>query len=209
MAALPGRLAGTLTDCGYLVLAVSPRLRSAYSRWARRRYARLAGAYAGHVGANALYLGPLQRLLEALPITPQRIVEIGAGTGVATEVLRRAYPTASLVAVDASLPMLSQLWTIAPDAIVRVAGDAFTLPLRSGVADLVIVHNAPFDLRELGRVAAPSGTVVVVLSSAQGVPAVLREWSMRRHQFTGWICAAEYRAGSGIAWVFRRRMDQR
>ncbi|MDQ7843396.1 MAG: class I SAM-dependent methyltransferase [Armatimonadota bacterium] len=203
MAAFLRALGGAVTDAGYLLLAASPPLRAAYRRWAKGRYRALALRYAATISDDPTYFAPLAALLQALgPAPPAIIAEVGAGTGGATLLLARAYPDAFLAAIDVSPPMLARLPPGGSGRIRRVAGDAFALPLRSRIADLVLVHNAPFDPAELFRAAASSGAVAVILSSAALLPRWLRRW--RPASPAGWQCVRELHAGRGIAWVFRR-----
>jgi len=208
-AAFLRRLTGAATDAGYLLLAASPPLRGVYRRWAQGRYRALALRYAATIGDDPTYFAPLAALLRTLePAPPAVIAEVGAGTGGATALLARRYPEAFLAAIDASPPMLAHLEPGERGRIRRIAGDAFALPLRSRVADLVLVHNAPFDPAELMRVAAPSGTVAVVLSSAAMLPRWLRRWRPGDSaSAAGWRCVRELRVERGIAWVFRRQAN--
>lgn len=202
--AVSRRLSGAITDLGYMILATSPRLRPLYRRWAGRRYRRLAASYRDLARADPVYLRPLRALLLQLDSAPDRIVEVGAGTGAATAVLMERYPRAALVAVDASLEMLMHFAARSPAAVRRVVGDAFALPLCAHSTDLALVHNAPFDLDELIRATSPSGVVVIVLSSARWIPPVIRARLLRTRQLPGWGCVLERTIGTGVVWVFRR-----
>jgi ubiquinone/menaquinone biosynthesis C-methylase UbiE len=85
----------------------------------------------------APYAGLLAQRAKAL--APRRILETAAGTGVVTEALSRALPSAEIVAIDLNEPMLAQ-------AAQRVSGpnlrfqpaDALDLPFRDGEFDLVV-----------------------------------------------------------------------
>ena len=197
------RLTGVLTDLGYLLLAVIPPLRPGYRRWAQARYARLAPGYDGTVRRDPGYTAALQALLSSPVIErPRIVVEVGAGTGTATALLARRYPGALLVAIDCSPSMLERL-PQRDGRVRRVVGDAFAAPLRPGAADLIVVHNAPFDPGELRAALAAGGRLAVVLSSAGLLPGPLRRWFrgvLARPD--GWE-VRELRAGTGIAWVAR------
>lgn len=86
-------------------------------------------------------------------------VDIAAGTGQASHPLSKWFE--QVVACDASLDQLrgSASWK----AVQRIAADAEKLPLRDGVADLVVVAQAlhwfatPDFFREARRVLAPNG----------------------------------------------------
>jgi malonyl-CoA O-methyltransferase len=96
------------------------------------------------------------RMLERLPLVrlaPKRIVDVGCGRGEGLLALKRQYPEAALVGVDASLGAIRRareslaapsrgffarmLRSDADPIAALVAGDAHALPLKNGSADLV------------------------------------------------------------------------
>ncbi len=196
---LPRRTAAALTDLGYLLAAAFPSLQRPLRWWARFRYRRLARQYARVVETDAAYFTPLTRVLGDLPDAAV-IVEVGAGTGAATHLLRQRYPHAAIAAVDLSPSMLSRFSAAGAEVL---AGDAYALPVRDDVADLAVAHNAPFSLRELVRIVRPGGVAVVALSSAGWIPAVLSRWLIGRAA-SSTIRAQARRAGAGAAWVFQK-----
>jgi SAM-dependent methyltransferase len=198
------RLLGALTDLGYLILCASPRLRPLYRRWAGRRYRGLAPVYGGLAQEDPMYLDSLRIALERLEIAPRWIAEVGAGTGAATAVLLDRFPAAAVIAVDLAFQMLRQIPRSPEDAVHRVVGDAFALPLRTGSTDLTVVHNAPFDLGELLRATTRSGLVLIVLSSARWVPRALRARLVRGRHLRLDASGEQWTSGPGVAWVFRR-----
>lgn len=72
------------------------------------------------------------------PRTPARIVDLGAGTGIATRLL--AARNGRAIALDPGLVMLRA--GIADARVVRAAGTAEKLPLRDGSVDLLTAFNA-------------------------------------------------------------------
>jgi SAM-dependent methyltransferase len=188
-----------LTDLGYLLGALSPHLRRLARGWARPRYGRLAGRYDRHVQTDSSYFAPLLRILDRLP-DANVIVDVGAGTGAATRRLQQRYPRAKIVAIDLSPPMLSRL----PTGITAVIGDASALPVLSGSADLVVVHNAPFAPNELYRVVRVGGTIAIVLSAARAIPPLLARLAFQRAAPGPVAQVEEHRAGAGVAWIIRR-----
>lgn len=199
------RLFGALTDLGYMVLGASPWLRPLYRRWAASRYRYLAASYAGLAHDDPAYLRPLHALLAELALSPERIVEVGAGTGAATAVLLERYPQATIVAVDISPQMLRQIRGSPSTRLHRVVGDAFALPLCAQRTGFALVHNAPFDLDELIRITRPSGAVAIVLSSARWIPSAVRARLLRDRWPRGWMCVREQTIGAGVLWIFRPR----
>lgn len=92
------------------------------------------------------------------------VVEVGAGTGIATRHMARR--GASVVAVDIGSEMLRRLRHHDPTALVALA-DGEALPFRDGVADLVCYAQAwhwvrvPVAAAEAARVLRPGGSLAV------------------------------------------------
>ena len=108
-------------------------------RHVRHAFGRAADSYE----ANAVLQDEVQqRLLERLDVValdPQCVLDVGAGTGRGTAMLRKRYPHAQVVALDLALPMLTaarrhRTW-LRPFA--RVCADAGALPFAEASVDLV------------------------------------------------------------------------
>jgi demethylmenaquinone methyltransferase / 2-methoxy-6-polyprenyl-1,4-benzoquinol methylase len=103
---------------------------------------------------------------EALALRPgERVLDVGAGTGVSTEELGRS--GAYAVGADLSVGML-RAGRRTRKSVPLVAGDALRLPFPDGVFDAVTISFALRNvtdtgaaLRELGRVVRPGGRLVV------------------------------------------------
>lgn len=75
----------------------------------------------------------------AKALSPSRILETAAGTGIVTEALHRALPKAEIVATDLNQPMLDQAQRRVPAAGIRfVQADALNLPFEDSSFDLVV-----------------------------------------------------------------------
>ncbi len=102
----------------------------------------------------------------ALQLQPgERVLDLGAGTGVSTEELARS--GAYVVGLDISLGMLA-VGRRARPKVPLVAGDALNLPFADATFDAVTtsfvirnVANTPAALRELARVTKPGGRLVI------------------------------------------------
>lgn len=105
----------------------------------RRAFSRAANGYEAHA---VLQEEVQQRLLERLddhPLAAQRVLDVGAGTGRGTALLRKRHPQAQLVALDIALPMLvaarrHRSWR---RPFARVCADAEALPFAEAAFDLV------------------------------------------------------------------------
>jgi demethylmenaquinone methyltransferase/2-methoxy-6-polyprenyl-1,4-benzoquinol methylase len=102
----------------------------------------------------------------ALALRPgERVLDVGAGTGVSTEELGRS--GAFAVGADLSIGMLSAGRRARPD-VPLLAGDALRLPFADATFDAVTISfalrnvvDAEGALREFGRVTRPGGRLVV------------------------------------------------
>lgn len=138
-------------------------------RCARRAFGRAADSYDA---AAVLQHEVGERMLERLDyvkLQPQRVLDIGCGTGLTTEKLLRRYPKAEVIALDFSLPMLERTrrrgrWLRRPRC---VCGDLDRLPLASQSVDLVY-SNAAIQwsadpagaIAEMHRVLRPGGLLM-------------------------------------------------
>jgi malonyl-CoA O-methyltransferase len=121
--------------------------------------------------------------LDELKVSPQRILDLGAGTGQASRALKRRYPQALTVAADIAPGMLARAkmqsrWL---RRFERVRADAYALPFRAASFDLVFSSlmlqwcddlDAVFG--ELARVLAPGG-LLLFSTFGPGTLAELRE----------------------------------
>lgn len=137
----------------------------------RRAFARAAAVYEQH---DALQREVSQRLREQLRFcstAPQRILDLGAGTGLGSAALARDYPQAHVVALDLALPMLHAARRHAGwrgRRYARVAGDALHLPFADGAFDVLhsnlciqwIADPRPLFV-ELLRVLRPGGFLLL------------------------------------------------
>jgi len=134
-------------------------------RWVRRSFDRASATY----DASAVLQGEVRSLLlerlDLTALTPQVVLDAGAGTGAACRALKTRYPKARVLAVDSAAGMLRSAaarrsWF---RPFFNVAADATRLPLADGSVDLVLSNfmlpwcdpDAVF--AEFRRVLAPRG----------------------------------------------------
>jgi ubiquinone/menaquinone biosynthesis C-methylase UbiE len=196
-------LRAVLTDLSYLVQAAFPGTGRRLVPIFRRRYRRLAPRYEAHVVARSPGYDAALRAALGLPaLSPRWCADIATGTGAAARLLRARFPQARIVAVDLSAEMLGSHQ--GDPAVARIVGNSWALPLADGQLDLAVVQNAPPGLSELARVVRPGGFVLVSLSSAGGLPAVVRNALLRRGTPPSLRAGPAMVAGSGVTWVFRK-----
>lgn len=133
--------------------------------WVRRSFDRASATYDDAAVLQAEVRGELLERLLLTDLTPRRVLDMGTGTGHAGRELKRRYPTAEVIALDASLGMLRaarrrRSW-LRP--FVRLCADAERLPLPDGSIDLILsnfmLHWSDPDavFAECRRVLTPRG----------------------------------------------------
>ena len=138
-------------------------------RQVRRRAGRAAATFEQH---DVLEREVEQLLLDRLGFylqTPQRVVDVGAGTGRGTAALKKRYPKAEVIAIDTAVPMLQAArhhsgW-LRP--FLRVAAEATALPLADDSVDILHanlcfqwVNDLAALFAECTRVLKPGGFLV-------------------------------------------------
>ena len=140
---------------------------------------------------------------------PERILDVGCGTGEDALFLAREFPRASVRGVDISSEMIATAQRkVGLDPEGRIAfrvADAADLPYSGESFDLVVQVNVPPFFAEITRVLRPGGAVIVVASLGDATPfytppSVL-ERGFRRHGIERHDAGE---AGSGTWWVGRR-----
>ena len=99
---------------------------------------------------------------------PKRILDLGSGTGYGSELLRRRFPDAEIIALDIAPQMLEYARAHRPVAEAYVAADAEQLPLADGCIDLVFssfalqwCYRLPKLFAEIRRVLAPASHTLI------------------------------------------------
>ena len=104
--------------------------------------------------------------------SPERVLDVGTGTGSLLELLHASYPHAGLTGVDIALNMCRRTGEKLGDVCLTVNADAECLPFRPGIFDLVVsasvlqwVEDLSATLHEMHRVVRPGGNVMVAFFS--------------------------------------------
>jgi ubiquinone/menaquinone biosynthesis C-methylase UbiE len=149
-----------------------PRLWRLFRRPVRAQFERLAPSWEHRRDAETLTT--LNAALDRLDDPPQRILDVGTGTGIAARGLARRYPDAEVIGVDLSPGMIDVARRLLPEELeprlrFEVA-DASRLPFGAGEFDLVVLLNMIPFFDELARVSAPRGALAFVFSGGPTTP---------------------------------------
>jgi malonyl-CoA O-methyltransferase len=104
-----------------------------------RHFGRAARSYEQHDVLQREVQAAMLDRLDFYTSVPQRVVDVGSGTGRGSALLKQRYPKAEVIAVDLALPMLRAAkqhssWL---KPIVRVCADASALPLADHSVDVL------------------------------------------------------------------------
>jgi ubiquinone/menaquinone biosynthesis C-methylase UbiE len=140
----------------------------------RRFFDRIAEDWDTGRADSVEHMQPLATAVTRVTPEPERILDLGTGTGLAALFLAREFPRAGVRGVDISEEMIAQAQhKIGLDPTGRVAfkvADAAHLPYSDDSFDLVAQLNMPPFFAETARVLRPGGHVVVAASSGPSTP---------------------------------------
>lgn len=176
----------------------------------RRFFDNSAAGWDQRTGAGSVdHLTALATAVNHVEGRPERILDLGTGTGEAALFFSREYLTASVRGVDLSEEMIRAARAkVGLDPEGRIAfrvADAGSLPYEDESFDLVAQINVPPFFAEIARVLRPGGEVIFVASSGSATPfytppAVLERGLAKR----GIETVASGEAGTGTYLVGRK-----
>jgi SAM-dependent methyltransferase len=150
----------------------------------RRFFSGRAAGWDERTGAGGVeHLQPLAAAALHVPPAPERILDVGCGTGEGTLFFAREFPQARVRGVDVSEEMVAAATAkVGLDPEGRIAfkvGDAAALPYPDDSFDLVAQLNMPPFFAELTRVLRPGGQVIVAASWGAATPFYTRPGLLR------------------------------
>jgi SAM-dependent methyltransferase len=205
----PGRRARLIGRAVNYAVARVPWLWPLLRGRVRRFFSDRATAWDQRVGAGGPeHLAPLASGVLHVPQAPERILDIGCGTGEGTLFLAREFPQARVRGVDLSEEMIDRaVAKTGLDPEGRVAfkvGDAADLPYPDESFDLVTLLNMPPFFDEIVRVLRPGGSVIIAASHGADTPFYTQPKLLRwKFAQRGVEEIEEGMAGAGSLWVGR------
>jgi ubiquinone/menaquinone biosynthesis C-methylase UbiE len=174
----------------------------------RRQFDRLAPVWDEMLSPDGM--ASFEAALAALPTSPERVLDVGTGTGRAALVIARRYDGAKVVGVDMAEEMLSHARRkVPPELNGRVSfevGDAARLPFADGSFDLVTHANMIPFFDEVARVLRPGGHAIFAFSSGPDTPIYVEPERLRRElENRGFEEIREVAGGAGTAMVARKK----
>jgi len=199
------RLARVTTNA----VVARPGLWRAFRWLTRAQFDRLAPSWGAMRRPGAF--AALELALEALPVAPKRVLDLGTGTGLAAFIAARRFPEAEVVGVDLASGMVEQARQDTPPELAgRVSfqqADAQRLPFEEGSFELVQLANMIPFFDELERVTAAGGYLVQSFSAGPETPIWVPPDRLRRelgaHGFTDF---ADFEAEGGTALLARKAL---
>jgi ubiquinone/menaquinone biosynthesis C-methylase UbiE len=152
---------------------------------------------------------PFETALQAVDAPPQKVLDLGTGTGEGAFVIARHFPEADIVGGDLSERMLDQARRrTPPELTARVhfeQADASALPYEDASFDLVTHANKIPFFDELARVVAPGGQALFAYSSGDTTPIYVPNERLREElERRGFTEFAEFAAARGTAFLARK-----
>lgn len=153
------------------VPAAWPLIRGPVTRY----FSELAEGWDERTGAGGVdHLSALAAATLLVKPHPERVLDLGTGTGEAALFLAREFPQARVRGVDVSEQMVRLAQSkVGLDPEGRIAfrvADAAALPFDDASFDLVAQVNVPVFFTEAARVLRPGGSIVIVSSIGPSTP---------------------------------------
>jgi SAM-dependent methyltransferase len=158
---------------------------------------------------GAEHLAPLAVAVTKIDRRPERVLDVGTGTGVAALFLAREFPQASVRGVDLSPQMIRRARAkvgLDPEGkIAFTVGDASELPYPDDHFDLLAQLNMPPFFAEISRVLRHGGHAIIAASSGDRTPFFTPDDVLERgFRRRGLVPVASGRIGPGTWFVARK-----
>ena len=131
----------------------------------------VAGGWDERYASDPERLEPLTAALDLLPAPPQRVLDVGTGTGAAAMLVAGRWPDAQVTGIDVAPAMIDVAREKTKDdpRIRFLVADVATLDPGQGY-DLVVLLNMPPFLEQVANLLRPGGQVAVIASRGSTTP---------------------------------------
>ena len=181
-----------------------PLLWRVFRRPIRRTFDKLAPVWDNQRSPEAF--APVVSAIDTLDTSPERVLDLGTGTGSVALLVAERFPEADVVGVDVSERMIEQARRKAPERVRFERADAQRLPFADASFDLVTLGNMIPFFDELARVTASGGRVLFAFSAGEETPIYVPPETLRRRLGErGFAEFAEFSAGRGTALLATKR----
>jgi ubiquinone/menaquinone biosynthesis C-methylase UbiE len=144
--------------------------------------------------------------LDALPSPPERVLDLGTGSGRVARLVAERFEGAEVTGADVSAGMVREAEHRATtDREHYLQADASDLPFPDAAFDLVTLNNMIPFFDELARVVAPSGHVAIAFSLGAATP-IWVPLERVRHELEqrGFAHIADFAVDPGVALLARK-----
>jgi ubiquinone/menaquinone biosynthesis C-methylase UbiE len=156
------------------------------------------------------HLSSFGRALEGVDGSPQRVLDLGTGTGAAAFSVARRFPEAQVTGADLSKEMVAEARRKTPPELAERVGfeqaDAARLPYSDASFELVTLANMIPFFDELTRVLAPGGWILFSFSVGPETPIWVPPERLRSElSRRGFSDFADFQAGTGTALLAHKQ----
>jgi SAM-dependent methyltransferase len=189
------RFARFVTD----VVVRWPALWRILRRPMRTQFDKLAPAWEGIRMPDTL--APVEAGLDRVTSPPDRVLDLGTGTGAVARLVAERFPDAEIVGADMATQMIEEARRVTDSSrITYQVADAQKLPFADGAFDLVTLGNMIPFFGELARVVKPGGRVLIAYSAGDETPIYVPNDRLRAELGRrGFAEFAELSAGRGTS----------
>ena len=149
---------------------------------------------------------PIGAALDALPVQPERVLDLGTGSGRVARLAAERWSTSEVTGADVSKGMVREAQELASTDRERyVQADAASLPFPDGAFDLVTLNNMIPFFDELARVTAPGGHVAIAYSLGPRTPIWVPLARVRAElEQRGFVHVADFSVDPGVSLLARK-----